>query len=168
MNSEMKKYVDEDLSVQFVSDTIGFGIYAERCFKRDERMFILSGPVGVSPTSHTVPIMYCREKGWFFVDPVKPFSYINHSCDPNAGIRNRTCVVAMKDIAKGEQITIDYAMIVVKYDSTWLDQCEDDLRCACGSTDCRGLLGSYEALPEVQKSRYKTYISDCIFDYNHS
>ena len=33
--------------------------------------------------------------------------YINHSCDPNAGIRNNRDIVAMKPIREGEEIVID-------------------------------------------------------------
>ncbi len=35
---------------------------------------------------------------------------VNHSCNPNCGMGNATQLVAMRDIAAGEEITFDYAM----------------------------------------------------------
>ena len=60
----------------------------------------------------------------------EPADYINHSCNPNAGMRGQICIVAMRDIAPGEEITIDYAMV----DSSGYDA----FPCACGAADCRG------------------------------
>src|SRR5947208_2344787 len=36
--------------------------------------------------------------------------YMNHSCEPNCGIRGLFRVVAMRDIAANEQLTWDYEM----------------------------------------------------------
>ncbi len=62
----------------------------------------------------------------------EPERYINHSCDPNVYIytldKDRF-VLAMRDIAAGEELVFDYAINVVGGD--WLD-------CLCGSTQCRG------------------------------
>ena len=42
-----------------------------------------------------------------------PASYINHSCDPNVYVKNRSIKVkdyySFRDIKKGEEITVDYA-----------------------------------------------------------
>ena len=35
---------------------------------------------------------------------------LNHSCAPNAGLRGQIGIVAMRNIAPGEEITFDYAM----------------------------------------------------------
>src|SRR5450755_4210989 len=39
-----------------------------------------------------------------------PADYVNHSCEPNAGILGSVLVVAMRDIEPGEEICFDYAM----------------------------------------------------------
>lgn len=46
-----------------------------------------------------------------WIDPVDEFQYLNHSCNPNAGLRgSRTLRLhAISDIQAGEEITIDYA-----------------------------------------------------------
>ena len=50
--------------------------------------------------------------------------YINHSCDPNVGIRGNIVFVAMRDVDTGEELTIDYAMI---------DDNDGAMACTCGS-----------------------------------
>jgi len=39
----------------------------------------------------------------------EPYIYINHSCNPNAGIRKEGELFALKDIKKGQEITYDYS-----------------------------------------------------------
>ena len=55
---------------------------------------------------------------------------INHSCDPNAGLSGQICLVAMRDISAGEEITYDYAMT----DGSPYDE----FPCGCGAETCRG------------------------------
>jgi uncharacterized protein len=59
------------------------------------------------------------------------FRFINHSCEPNTFMRrtrDRAEFYALRDIAKGEELTVDYE------DSHH----EGKLRCRCGATRCRG------------------------------
>lgn len=77
--------------------------------------------------------------------------YINHSCEPNCGIKGRFRVVAMRDIAVGEQITWDYEM--TEKSSWWR------MRCRCGSEKCRKIIGSYSRMPKAIRLKYKGYIS---------
>jgi SET domain-containing protein len=78
--------------------------------------------------------------------------FINHSCEPNCGIKNLFEIVAMRDILKGEQITFDYEM--TEKSSWWR------MRCKCGSTHCRKLIGNYSNLPRAIRKKYAGYISD--------
>ena len=50
---------------------------------------------------------------------------INHSCEPNCGIKARFKVVAMRAIEPGEEITWDYEMTE---DSVWWR-----MKCQCGA-----------------------------------
>jgi len=70
---------------------------------------------------------------------------INHSCEPNCGIRNHTEVFAMRDIQEGEQITWDYRM---SEDSNW------KLDCQCGSIRCTGYVEGFTSLPDDIKMEY--------------
>jgi hypothetical protein len=59
------------------------------------------------------------------------FRYINHSCAPNTFLRrtrSRAEFYALRPIAKGEELTVDYG----------LSHHEGRLRCRCGATRCRG------------------------------
>ncbi|MGQ9888574.1 MAG: SET domain-containing protein [Aggregatilineales bacterium] len=92
------------------------------------------------------------EEGLYLVsDRSGPGDYINHSCNPNAGIAGSHLLVAMRDIAPGEEVCFDYAMT----DSSPYDEFE----CACGAPNCRGrVTGSDWRLPELWQ-RYDGYFS---------
>ena len=80
-----------------------------------------------------------------------PGDFINHSCDPNAGMDGQIAIRAMRDIEPGEEATIDYAMVD--------GDPRDDFECLCGSPRCRHTVtGSDWKLPELQK-RYAGYFS---------
>lgn len=71
---------------------------------------------------------------------------INHSCAPNTGLAFRPdgiFLVALHDIAPGQEIAWDYSTTVG--DSDWR------MPCACGTADCRGVIGSFATLPEERR-----------------
>ncbi len=53
----------------------------------------------------------------------------NHSCNANTGYAGLN-VVALKNIQKGEELTLDYA--------SFLDETAEPFNCQCGSPNCRG------------------------------
>ena len=57
--------------------------------------------------------------------------YINHSCNPNAGLEDSITLVAIKDIRINEEILCDYAI--------WEDEEEWLMKdyCQCGAQNCR-------------------------------
>ncbi|MGH7642175.1 MAG: SET domain-containing protein [Candidatus Dormibacteria bacterium] len=76
--------------------------------------------------------------------------YLNHSCEPNVGVAGNVVFVAMRDIATGEELTIDYAMI---------DDHQESLICRCGTVNCRGIVAGQDwQRPELQE-RYGCYFS---------
>src|SRR6266511_5168507 len=76
---------------------------------------------------------------------------LNHSCDPNVGVRGQITFVAMHDIPAGSELTIDYAMI----DGDPAERME----CSCGAAECRRVItGSDWRAPELQR-RYAGYFS---------
>jgi SET domain-containing protein len=59
--------------------------------------------------------------------------YINHSCAPNAFMQilySHILFIALRDIAPGEEITIDYESTLHS----------DEKRCICGASRCRGTI----------------------------
>ena len=80
--------------------------------------------------------------------------YINHSCDPNAGLRGQIVLVAMRSIAVGEEICFDYAMS--EGDPKFF------MQCAGGHEHCRKVVtGNDWKLADLQ-ARYKGYFSPYI------
>ena len=76
--------------------------------------------------------------------------YLNHSCDPNVGVRGEITFVAMHDIRAGEELTHDWAMT---------DDDDYSVECNCGAPDCRKILtGKDWQRPDLQK-RYAGYFS---------
>jgi hypothetical protein len=90
----------------------------------------------------------------------EPADFINHSCEPNCGMRGSVLVVALRDIAVGDELTYDYAMS---------DGSEDDeFECACGTASCRGKVTGHDwMLPELQlryRGHFSPYLSRRIAD----
>src|SRR5437879_6226029 len=56
---------------------------------------------------------------------------LNHSCNPNVGVRGQITFVAMRDVPAGAELTIDYAMI----DGDPAER----MACACGAPEGRGM-----------------------------
>ncbi len=80
-----------------------------------------------------------------------PGDRVNHSCEPNCGIVGCVLVVAMRDIAAGEELTFDYAMS----DGDPYDEFE----CFCGTPSCRGKVTGQDWMrPELQR-RYRGWFS---------
>ncbi len=75
---------------------------------------------------------------------------INHSCEPNCGVRDLFRIVAMRLIVPGEEITWDYEMAE---DDDW------EMRCSCGSASCRVFIRGYRFLPLSKRIEYGEYLS---------
>lgn len=81
-----------------------------------------------------------------YIDPEPPGLYVNHSCDPNAGIRDGSSLVAVRPIWPGEQICFDYSTTML--DRLW------SMACRCRSPDCRGTVLDFDLLPTHVAHRY--------------
>lgn len=85
-----------------------------------------------------------------WIDPSYPNQYLNHSCNPNTGIKGKVTMVALKDIKEGEEITIDYS--IIEGDDMW------EMECNCGEKNCRKIIRSVQFLPEEQYKKYLPFI----------
>jgi hypothetical protein len=73
-----------------------------------------------------------------------PGIYVNHSCQPNAGIRNDRDLIALRNISKGEEIRFDY--------STTMQENSFRMECRCGKSNCRKIVNDFSTIPaELQK-----------------
>ncbi len=77
--------------------------------------------------------------------------FVNHSCEPNCGITGSALLVAMRDIAVGEEVTFDYAMC---------DASDyDEFACLCGQPTCRGVVTGADWRDPVLQAKYHGYFS---------
>jgi uncharacterized protein len=93
----------------------GFAAVATRAITPGETVAVFAGAViggaeladmSDSARSRAVQI----EEDLYLSSPQLPHgNAVNHSCDPNCGLRGANLVVAMRHIAAGEEITYDYA-----------------------------------------------------------
>ena len=76
--------------------------------------------------------------------------FLNHSCEPNVGVQGQIVFVAMRDIAAGEELTIDYATI---------DHDAEPMTCRCGAAACRGVVSGEDwRNPDLQR-KYEGYFA---------
>ena len=68
---------------------------------------------------------------------------VNHSCGPNTGLvtlGGGHFLVALRDIAQGEELTFDYSTSMV-------GEPVDIEHCRCGARECRGVVSDFFDLP---------------------
>lgn len=75
----------------------------------------------------------------------------NHGCDPNAGISGQIVLVALRDIAVGEEVCYDYA--------TTDGSPYDEFDCRCGAASCRGRITGDDWCNPTLWARYQGYFA---------
>lgn len=74
---------------------------------------------------------------------------LNHSCDPNLGWTPDGTLVALRDVAADEEVTVDYA--------TSIDDPSFTMFCHCETYRCRQVIeGTDWRIPQLQR-RYAGY-----------
>lgn len=144
-----------------------YGLYAARRIRAGERI------VGWEESPHTLVTLSHVEEHWdeprsswfdryawplteevwvtWSRDP-EEWRPLNHSCDPSAWLDGLD-VVARRELAPGEEITLDYA--------TFCNDRMPDFECRCGTDACRATVrGSDHLEPFV--ARYEGHVSDYV------
>lgn len=98
--------------------------------------------------NHAIQIARNRWK-----DSLSGARFVNHSCEPNAGIRGTTILVAMRKILAGQEIFFDYDMT---------ERSDYSLVCECRCKQCRRIIGTYDNLPAEKRAEYGDYVSEWI------
>jgi len=75
--------------------------------------------------------------------------FANHSCDPNLWHDGPYEVAARRNIAAGEELTIDYG--------TNSGAPGFEMTCVCNSPDCRGMVSSEDWRIDALQRRYETH-----------
>lgn len=113
----------------------GMAVFAARNFEKGEVVY--SFKKGKIINAIDVQDMLKDEKRYLdkigdnefeIIEP--PGRYVNHSCEPNV-VEKKRVAYALRDIKKGEEITIDYDQIAYL---------ETPFKCNCSSKNCRGLI----------------------------
>jgi hypothetical protein len=112
----------------------GFGLFAARPIAEGEPVMRLGGRVidaaalaALAPPYNSVAL---GEGAHLLIDPAHPVRYGNHGCAPNLWMEGALTVVARRDIAAGEELTIDYATHTGT--EAWR------MTCSCAAPACRG------------------------------
>lgn len=74
----------------------------------------------------------------------------NHSCNPTAGLRKRSELFALRDIAADEEITYDYSLTVAPNVTADLWT----MPCTCSNSECRKIIGNILSIPEARLVDY--------------
>ncbi len=138
----------------------GRGLFATANIAKDEVLVVKGGHIITGAQKKTVSAQFgpveIQIGDDFFIAPVTAeerelsMLYSNHSCDANMGLRGEITFVAMRDIAAGEELTHDWATT---------DNDAYEVKCNCGSANCRGTVtGTDWQRPELQK-QYAGYFS---------
>jgi SET domain-containing protein len=97
-----------------------------------------------------VTFLFGMEDGVTVIDGHGMAAFINHSCDPNCEtdeIDGRVWIIALRDIAAGEELTYDYNLYGGSED--------DPAPCFCRATCCRGTMFSPEEIERLKSLREK-------------
>ena len=137
MSQGTTAYLTDKCEVQNRDVTGGKAVYARDVIEPGELVAVWSGrfipaealdDLPEEIRRHTVQVeerLYLAS-----VSANEPPDFINHSCEPNAGLDGQIAIVARHRIHPGDEVTIDYAMC----DGTPYDEFD----CACGTSLCRG------------------------------
>lgn len=114
----------------------GYGVVATRPFTAGELIADVDGVAWRDGDGVDDRYSLWIDEGVYF-DMVDQTRWINHSCEPNAGLETGTSdegavwakIIALRSIAPGEEINYDYAFPAHLAEP-----------CRCGTATCRGLI----------------------------
>lgn len=135
------------------------GMFAIREIYKDEIVFIKGGHILKRNEIFTSGIInsYFPIDDEFFLGAINKQDeeqiklYINHSCNPNCGLRGEITFIAMRDIQINEEVTFDYAL---------LDNEDYEFKCYCNSKVCRGFITGYDWKRKDIQEKYYMYFAE--------
>jgi SET domain-containing protein len=148
-------YLSPKLEARTYHEKGGHGIFASAPIEQGERLLVWGGDIVTKDQLAALPqplrsYSIQVEEDLFLAarpgDQPEPADYINHSCNPNAGLDGQIVLVALRNIRPGEEICIDYAMC----DGSPYDEFE----CQCGAATCRGRITGNDWQRPALQARY--------------
>ena len=124
----------------------GYGVVATRAFAAGDLIADVDGVAWRDADNMDDRYSLWVEDGLYF-DMVDQTRWINHCCDPNASVETGLLadgkvwarIVALREIAVGEEIAYDYAFPAHLAEP-----------CRCGSPMCRGMIIDEDAMPAAE------------------
>lgn len=169
MQKNLKNMEDARISKTEIrsSNISGQGTFAKKKISAGEYITTLTGIVMTTVEAKKI----CLAKGISDDDPLQigdnlylildhSSKVINHSCNPNASLRNISDLYALRDINTGEEITYDYSTSVGINDQIINNHTHGthawSMECHCGSDNCRKNIGDISTLPPDTLKKYLT------------
>jgi len=130
----------------------GAGVYTTSAIAEGTRILEYTGPRLKSKQTDgmyadsEVTYLFGMDDGNTVIDGFGMAAFVNHSCHPNCEtdqIDDRIWIIALHDIAAGEELTYDYNI----YDAEPGEPCP----CHCGAADCRKTMYSEEEIERQEK-----------------
>ena len=141
----------------------GKGILAKENIKKGEIVFIKGGHILTRDEIFSSGVInsYFPISDEYFLgatnkdeeDQIK--LYQNHSCNPNVGLHGEITFIAMRDIEKDEELTVDYAFI---------DNEDYSFECTCGSNNCRKTITGFDWKIKELQDKYYEYFAQYLKD----
>jgi uncharacterized protein len=154
----IKSVLSEKVEVR-KSDIQGTGTFAKDNIKKGEIVFIKGGHILKGEelfTSSQINSYLPLGNNYFLAartpeEEVEIKLYVNHSCEPNCGLRGDIVFIAIRDIEKDEELTFDYAFV---------DDEDYKIECHCGKPSCRKIITGFDwKLKELQDKYYDYFAS---------
>jgi len=160
----LKSYLSPKTKVK-KSSISGMGLFAIKPIKKGEIVSIKGGHIVDLKTSLKIEKFlgdsFVEIDDNFAIGPLeknevgKIMMFINHSCNPNVGIRGEITCVAMRNIKKGEDLFFDYAMLACS---------SYELKCNCGQKNCRKIITGKDWRNKKLQKKYQGFFSRYIQD----
>ncbi|MGH3833418.1 MAG: SET domain-containing protein-lysine N-methyltransferase [Pseudonocardiaceae bacterium] len=139
------------------TDDCGEGVFASRFFQLGETVMV--GHIDRELEHNGPHASQISEER--FVLHGGLISKVNHSCEPNCGIRPNASgahdLITRTTISPGEEITFDYAMR--NYSVEYFPS-----HCRCGARRCRDRISGWKDLPTQRKVDYQGFVAPYLID----
>lgn len=145
----------------------GRGLFAKDSIAQGEVVVVQGGKVVENGEIDEPPLCDFRydcfqiEDGFYIcpaecnADKKEGIFLMNHSCEPNCGVKGQATFVAMRAIEPDEELTYDYAMTDVYHDGIgWEEMC-----CLCGTESCRKTITGHDWKRADLQEKYNGHFS---------
>jgi len=142
-------------SIEIKKSRNGQGVFACKKFLAGEVIFeikgkFISGDLDEELDEATRDNAFRFSKEKYLSPQGRIGDFLNHSCEPNARVVkkvNKLFIYAVQEVKPSEEILFDYSTLTAS-DDIW------EMKCNCGSQNCRGVIKQFKTLPKKIKEKY--------------